>query len=230
LTGPQGDKGDRGDAGPQGLKGVDGAVGAQGLQGLQGLQGADGPQGPQGLKGADGAAGTQGLTGPQGPQGPQGLQGLMGLTGPTGLTGAQGPQGLQGLQGPTGGLRVFDAQNHELGAFGFPNFITFYVGTEVVTTALNLDARTFKEVPIPALYYTAGWCVGQPMIRVDMTRVGYWTQSSQDLAYPTGPAPMTTYNAMMVNGACTTPTGQMNLAPVGHTSTASIPMPLSIVK
>jgi hypothetical protein len=122
---------------------------------------------------------------------------------------------------------VFDGQNHELGAFSFPNLISFYVGNEVISTALNTDAKTFQEQR-PMLYYIAGWCVGTPLMRLDLTRYGYVSQSI--LYYPSGPQVASQYNAVHDGVTCTARTGNLPLASIAQASTAGIPMPLALVK
>lgn len=242
AAGPQGPQGSQGAPGAQGSMGPAGSTGPAGPEGQTGAAGPEGPAGQQGEAGAAGAAGNEGAAGaagpigPQGPQGPVGAQGPQGLQGQMGLQGPQGQQGQQGTtgatgatgpQGPTGGIRVFDGQNQELGAFSFPNFLTLKVGNEVVTMPLNLDTRGFLDQR-PVLYYNAGWCVGTPLMKADLTRMG--AVSGNILFYPTGAATSQQYNAMHNGSTCVMQTGTMTLAPIGQATVSAVTLPLSLVK
>ena len=79
------------------------------------------------------------------------------------------------------------------------------------------------------LYYTAGLCMGTPLMRLDIARTGYVSQGT--LYYPTGSVLQQTYNAFHDGKNCfTSTTGQLPLATVGFATVTGIPLPLSITK
>lgn len=88
---------------------------------LIGPQGEPGPIGPVGPSGNNGADGQDGATGPAGPpgrdgeNGQNGAPGAQGAAGPVGPPGPSGKDGMDGVPGPPGFVRVYDANNQDLG-------------------------------------------------------------------------------------------------------------------
>ena len=161
--------------GPQGPQGIQGPAGFQGEQGPAGPQGPQGPAGPQGETGAQGPQGSQGEAGPIGLRGPQGESGPQGLPGDKGANGATGPQG------PAGSIRVYDANNQDLGVLVDLHGYSIYGNGSSLVTFLpdqNLiipwkdDDTLYPLTTSNGRIFTTSDCSGEPWIYNDLNSTG----------------------------------------------------------
>ena len=188
-TGPQGNKGDTGAKGDTGPKGDTGAAGADGKTILYGDSdpSAEGQDGDFYINIANNtlfgpkAAGTwpagKSLIGPEGLQGLPGDMGPQGLQGEQGPVGEKGPKGDAGPQGPSGYIRVYDANNQDLGVniylsqFSLATFIPEY----------NLIVPWNRDDTIPQLpanngrIFTTTDCSGDSWYSIGISEIEHYS-------------------------------------------------------
>jgi hypothetical protein len=157
--------------GPQGPAGVQGATGLQGPIGLTGAQGEQGTPGPRGDIGPQGASGATGS---------QGVQGEPGLKGDKGDPGSKGEKGDIGPPGTPSAIKVYDANNQDLGIY--VRHESGREGVRVLIPGINLFAIIDPQTGYPShrsvgdLYFEESGCTGNNVYYTDPSLI-HWPKS-----------------------------------------------------